>query len=131
MKRRNAPLFAALLVAGFSTYATSGADAAKPVLKVDSVTASAVSGAPNRLVIHATGAVNSGGWQSPRLRVKIVPESKEMIIVFVAIPPAVKKTVVQAVLPVRATLTVLMPKEQVVSVKVASETNSVSAKIVR
>jgi hypothetical protein len=133
MKRRKAMALAALLVAGISTSATSGADAAKPVFKVDTVVATAEAGAPHKLVIQAKGAVRSGGWEKPKLRVKeiVVPKPGEMIIVFVAIPPPPKTMVVQAVLPVQATITVPMPKDNVTTVKVSSETNSVSAKILR
>lgn len=133
MKRCNALVFAALLVAGLSTSATSRADAAQPVFKIDSVTASVAAGAPHKLVINAKGAVRTGGWENPRLRVKqiTVPESDTMTVIFVALPPPPTSMVVEAILPVQATITVPMPKGHITTVKVASETNSVSAKIGR
>jgi hypothetical protein len=132
MKRRNALALAALLVAGISTSATSGADTAKPIYKVDSVTVSVKPNAPNSLVIEAKGAVRTGGWEKPKLRVKeVVTNQSEMVIVFVAIPPSPKSMVVQSVLPVEATVTVPMPKKPIATVKVATETNSVTAHVAR
>jgi len=133
MKRRLASAALALLVAGIPLSAASGVDAAQPVFKVDSVTVSIAKDQPNKLIINAKGAVRTGGWEKPRLKVKEVsiPESDTMVVVFVAIPPAPKATVVQAILPVQATVIVTMPKSPVTKIKVAGETNSVSAKIVR
>ena len=132
MKRRNTLAVAALLVAGISSSATSG-DAARPIYKIDSVTASPEG--PHKLVIDVKGAVRTGGWDNPHLRVKEVKETAtpqpQMIVVFVAIPPAPKSMVVQAILPVQATVTVPMPKQPIKIVKVAGETNSVTAKIAR
>lgn len=131
MKRRNALALAALLVAGVASSATSGVVAAQPVYKVDSVSASVPKGT-NKLVVNATGAVRSGGWEKPRLKVKEVSAPDDtMIIVFVALPPPPKSMVVQAVLPVQATVTVPMPNHKITTVKVATETNSVVAKISR
>src|SRR6185503_5711949 len=100
---------AALLVAGVASSATSGDVAsAQPVYKVDSVSASVPKGT-NKLVVNASGAVRTGGWEKPRLKVKEVSAPDDtMIIVFVALPPPPKSTVVQAVLPVQATVTVPM-----------------------
>jgi hypothetical protein len=127
MKRRNALALAAMLVAGVSSSATSG-DAARPVYKIDSVTASP-EGA-HKLVIDVKGAVRTGGWGSPHLRVKesSAPQP-QMIVVFVAIPPPPSTMVVQSVLPVEAKITVPMPKPHVTVVKVAGETNSMTATI--
>ena|ERR1700761_7579516 len=130
MKRRNTLAVAALLVAGISSSATSG-DAARPIYKIDSVTASPEG--PHKLVIDVKGAVRTGGWDSPRLRVKEVKETAtpqpQMIVVFVAIPPAPTTNVVQSVLPIEAKITVPMPKPHVTVVKVAGETNSMTATI--
>jgi hypothetical protein len=131
MKRRNAPVLSALLVAGIATSATSGVVAAQPVYKVDSVSASVAKGS-NQLVIQARGAVRTGGWEQPRLRVKeIFTPDDAMVVVFVALPPPRKSVVVQAVLPVQARVTVPVPSRKITSVKVAGETNSVTAKIAR
>jgi hypothetical protein len=131
MKRRNALVLSALLVAGLATSATSGVVAAQPVYKVDSVSASVVKGS-NQLVIQAKGAVRSGGWENPRLKVKAFSAPDDaMIIVFVALPPPPKSVVVQAILPVQARVTVPVPSRKIISVRVAGETNSVSAKITR
>jgi hypothetical protein len=131
MKRRIASAVGALLVAGASLAAASSVNPPKPVYRVDSVSAAAAPGAPNRLVIQAQGAVRSGGWENAKLRVRTATKANTMIIVFVAIPPAPNAIVVQAVLPVKATVTVPMPKATVTTVQIAGETNSVSAKILR
>jgi hypothetical protein len=47
----------------------------------------------------------------------------------VAIPPPLASAVVQSVLPVEAKITVPMPKPHVTVVKVAAETNSMTATI--
>jgi hypothetical protein len=131
MKRRNAPILAALLVAGVTTSATSGEVAAQPVYKVDSVSASVAKGT-SRLVIQARGAVRTGGWENARLKVKELSTPQDtMVVVFVALPPPPRSMVVQAVLPVRASVTVPMPNPRIKSVRVAAETNSVTAKIAR
>lgn len=131
MKRRHAPVLAALLVAGVVTSATSGVATAQPVYKVDSVFASVAKGS-NRLVIQAKGAVRTGGWERPRLEVKERNVTDDtMIIVFVALPPPPKSVVVQAVLPVLARVTIAVPSRKIMAVKVAAETNSITARIAR
>jgi hypothetical protein len=127
MKRRIASAVAALLVAGVS--AASAGSAAAPVYKIDSVTAVQK---PHELVIEAKGAVRTGGWEKPKLRVEQWPDTNTMVVVFVAIPPPPQKMVVQAILPVHAKLTVpLKENAEVTEVRVAGETNSITTKIAR
>jgi hypothetical protein len=128
MKRRIAMAAAALLVAATSLAAAAGGSPAKPVFRIDNAKATAERG---KLVIEANGAVRTGGWENPRLRIERSKTSDEMIIVFVAIPPAPKSMVVQAILPVKAKVTVPMPAAAITEVRIAGETNSVVTKIVR
>ncbi len=133
MKRQIASAIVALLVAGATLAAASSVSSPKPVFRVDSASAAAQPGSPNRLVIQAQGAVRSGGWENARLRVKEIPSNKPntLIIVFVAIPPKPSEMVVQSVLPVQATVTVPMPKASITEVQIAGETNTITAKILR
>jgi len=131
MKRRIASAVCALLVAGASLAAASSISPAKPVFRVDTATAKADPRTPRQLVVEAQGAVRSGGWENARLRVKTSQKANTMMIVFVAIPPAPHAMVVQAVLPVKATVTVPMPDKGITEVQIAGETNTVTAKILR
>ena len=117
---------AALVLAAVT--ATAAPAAPKLVDKVDTVGAKMVG---KKLVVTATGAVNSGGWTAPLLRVKEVrvPESDTEVIEFVATPPPADAVVVQALVPVTATGTFALPPYAVVQVKVVAESNSVTAPI--
>jgi hypothetical protein len=124
--RRFAPAILLALVALYA--APASAAAAKLVYKVDQVTAKIES---RKLVITVTGAVRSGGWLRPRLRVKQpwIPESDTVVVEFVATPPSERAMVIQAILPVDAKLSAPLPHYGAVQVKVVAETNSVTAPI--
>ena len=108
--------------------ATATVAAPKPIYKVDSVSAKTVG---RNLIITASGAVSSGGWTLPHLRMSEShkPESDTEIIEFLATPPPPSTVVVQALLPVTASATLALPPYGVVQVKVVAESNSVTTRI--
>jgi hypothetical protein len=121
-------IVAAALSALAAATATGAGAAPKLIYKVDKVTATTVH---NRLVVTATGAVNSGGWTSPRLHMKEfhIPESDTEVIEFLATPPGASEVVIQALLPVSVTEKFPLPHYGTVQVKVVAESNSVTAPI--
>jgi len=108
--------------------ATATAAPAKPIYKVDAASVKIVG---RNLVVTASGAVNSGGWTAARLHLKETykPESDTEVIEFLATPPPPGEVVVQALLPVTATVTLALPRYAVVQVKIVAETNSVTTPI--
>ena len=107
------------------------ADAAAPpklVFRVDHATATI---SHRHLVITARGAVRSGGWLKPTLRVleASAPEARTIEVDFVARPPRHGAAVVQAILPATAKLEAGLPRYGAVEVKIVSETNSVTVPI--
>jgi hypothetical protein len=117
---------AALVLAAVT--ATAAPAAPKLIYKIDTVSAKTVG---KKLVVTATGAVNSGGWSAPLLRLKEVrvAESDTEVIEFLATPPAADAVVVQALIPIAATATFALPPYAVVQVKVVAESNSVTSPI--
>ncbi len=129
MERLMAAAVAVLLVA--VTAAAAGPNSAIPVLRVDSASAAPAPGAPRKLVIEAEGAVRSGGWAHPQLWVKLSAEKDILYLEFVARPPSPRAAVVQATVPVKAMVTVPMPGPSIKEIRIAGETNTVVAKILR
>jgi len=117
-------LLAALLLVSAPVDATAAR--AQRVYKVDHVSVS-VEG--RKMTITATGAVRSGGWDNPRLHIKDAraPEAHTLVIEFLATPPSRKEAVVQALLPVSATLTTGLAPYGTTEIKVEAETNSQTA----
>jgi len=107
--------------------ATATAAQAEPKLiyKVDKVTAAIIR---NRLVVNASGAVNSGGWTLPRLHLlPHKPEADTEVIEFQAMPPLADAVVIQALLPISTTAVFPLPHYGVTQIKVVGETNAVMA----
>jgi len=101
----------------------------RPVFRVDGVSASIQD---RKLVVHADGAVSSGGWRHPRLIIK--PSAQEASVLemdFVADPPQPNHVFVQELLPIGADLSTDLPKAGTLAVSVASQTNEVTAQIRR
>ena len=99
------------------------------ILRVDRVSASIDN---SQLVIDAAGAVGSGGWDHPRLRiVKASLPAPILAVEFLADPPTPHRVVIEELLPVKATLAVRLPKTSVVAVSVASQTNTITTEIRR
>jgi len=119
-------LFVLLLFAVAVPFAS--ASPAKLVYRIDHATARIEH---NRLVIAASGAVSTGGWQKPRLRVHEVPtvDGETLDVEFVATPPRHRAAVVQAILPVRAQLDARWPHGVVVEVKILSQTNALTVPV--
>lgn len=99
-----------------------------PVYKVDNATAQ-VTG--HKLTISVTGAVRTGGWQNPQLRVKPqhAPETDTLEVEFLATPPAKDATVIQALLPVSTTITTGLPRYATTKVKIVAESNAITVPI--
>ena len=119
-----------ILVAALSLATPAIAGDAKLIYRIDSATAKIEK---HHLVISAQGAVNSGGWNSPHLRLKeiVVPETKTLQVIFVAIPPPPQKAVVQALLPVSASTVAKLPRYGAKEIRIVAETNSIVVPITR
>ncbi|HEY0282738.1 MAG TPA: hypothetical protein VGC27_08950 [Rhizomicrobium sp.] len=112
---------------------TTGIAAAAPaklVYRIDRATATI---AHNRFVIVARGAVSTGGWEKPLLRLQktSVSEASTLEVEFVATPPHPRAAVAHAILPVSARLAAPLPRTGVVQVKIVSQTNSVIVPVTR
>jgi len=129
--RRSALAFAAaaLVLAASVPASAAGTTRNTLIYKVDSATAR-VTG--RKLTISAQGAVSTGGWENPQLRVKPqrVPETNTLVVEFVATPPTRDAVVIQALLPVSATVTVGLPRYATTKVRVVAQTNGITTEIV-
>lgn len=127
MRTRTALL---ILVATLSLAAPASAGSARLIYRIDSATARIEK---HHLVISAKGAVRTGGWNRPDLRLKeiTVPETKTLQVIFVAIPPPSKQAVVQALLPVSARKVTKLPRYGAKEIEIVSETNSIVVPITR
>ena len=108
---------------------TEGAAASpKLVFRIDHATATI---SHRHLVITARGAVRSGGWVKPTLRVleASAPEAKTIEVNFVARPPQRSAAVVQAIVPVSAKIMTGLPRYGAVEVRIVSESNSLTVPI--
>jgi len=84
----------------------------------------------NKLIVDVSGAVSSGGWRHPRLRVKpSPPEAAILQMEFVADPPPPKRVFVQELLPIITELKTGLPKYETVAVSVSSQTNEITTQI--
>ena len=112
---------------------TTGVAVAAPAKLVYRIDRAAAMIEHNRLVITARGAVSTGGWANPllRLREASAREAATLEVEFVATPPRHRAAVAQAILPVSARLAARRPRQGVVQVKVVSQTNSVMVPIAR
>jgi hypothetical protein len=112
-----------------SLLAASSADAAagkaQLIYKVDHASVS-IEG--RKMIVNASGAVKTGGWENPKLHIKEVraPEADTLVIEFVATPPSKDAVVIQALLPVTATLTAPLAPYGTTLVKIVAESNSVT-----
>lgn len=112
-----------------STPASAGRTSRNTLIyKVDSASAH-VTG--RKLTISAQGAVSTGGWQNPHLRAlpQHEPETDTLVVQFVATPPPKNVAVIQALLPVSATVTIRLPRYATTKVKVVAKTNTVTTAI--
>jgi hypothetical protein len=127
MRTRTALIF---LVLALSFAAPAQAGEAKLIYRIDSATAKIEK---HHLVISAKGAVRTGGWNRPHLRIKeiSVPETATLQVIFVAIPPPPSQAVVQALLPVSARKVAKLPRYGAKEIRIVTETNSITVPITR
>ena len=98
--------------------------AEKRVWRVDSVVATR---AGNTVVVQVKGAVKSGGWSHPRLKLAH-GDGHTLAVEFLAQPPAPDAAVITALMPVTAKVT-LRARRGMVTVKAVAEANDVTAQI--
>jgi hypothetical protein len=122
---RVAQLAALLLACG--TMLASAAPGERRIYKLDSVIAN-VKG--RTLTIQAKGAVQTGGWRKPRLHMLHSPDAHTVEVELLALPPPPEMTVIQALVPIEATLHV-RTRRHIVSVRAEAEANEVTAQVLR
>ena len=85
----------------------------------------------HRLFVAASGAVSTGGWKKPQLRLHETPtrQGETLQVEFVATPPRHRAAVAQAILPVRAQFSAPLPHAGVIQVKIVSQTNAVTVPV--
>src|ERR1700748_309517 len=113
------PILAALLLA---TAPASAAD--KRVFRIDSLIATQKDG---NILLQAKGAVPTGGWTKPRLHV-MHGDGHTLTVEFLASPPPSGMTVIDAVVPVAASLEI---KGKATSVHVLADENEMTSQILR
>ncbi len=94
----------------------------KRVLRIDSLLASQKGGV---ITLQAKGAVQSGGWTRPRLHV-MHGDGRTITVEFLATAPPPGMTVIDAVVPVTASVAV---KGRAASVHVLAEENEVTSQV--
>jgi hypothetical protein len=116
------------LLAGALLASPAAAAGPKQIYKVDGAAASIHD---NKLMIIATGAVVTGGWSKPRLRLKPghKPENNTLEFEFLALPPGPNDAVIQSLVPVTATLATRLPPYGVTQIRIEAQTNSAVAEI--
>ena len=96
----------------------------KRVLRIDSLIASQKKGV---ISLTAKGAVQSGGWTSPRLHV-VRRDSRTLTVEFLATPPPPGMTVIDAVVPVTADAQI---KGRASSVHVLADQNEITSQVLK
>ncbi len=115
-----------LLAASLLLCAQPALAADKRIYKIDSVVATQKDG---RVVVQVHGAVQTGGWKSPRLHIIPSDSSRTLTIEFVASPPPAGMVVIDALLPVTATAE--FKSQGKGSVKVVASANEMTAQILK
>jgi hypothetical protein len=98
--------------------------AEKRVLRIDGLIASQKNGI---IQLQAKGAVQSGGWTKPRLRV-IHGDGRAISVEFLATPPPPGMTVIDALVPVTAEARV---KGRAASVHVLADQNEITSQVLK
>ena len=117
-------LLPALLLPCLALIASPACAGEKRVFRIDSLIASQKGGA---IALQAKGAVQSGGWSKPRLRV-LHNDGKVLTVEFLATPPPADMTVIDALVPVTA---VAELKGRATSVRVQADQNEVTSQVLR
>ncbi|MBV9548935.1 MAG: hypothetical protein JO256_04605 [Alphaproteobacteria bacterium] len=117
-------MFRSVLFLLFLTALPAFAAPEKRVWRVDSIVATQ-SGA--NVVVQVKGAVQSGGWHHPHLKVAH-GDTHTLVVEFLAQPPGATATVISGLLPITATVTV-RADHAIVSVKALAEANEVTTQV--
>lgn len=96
----------------------------KRVLRIDGLIASQKNGV---ITLQAKGAVQTGGWTKPRLRV-MHGDGRTITVEFLATPPPMGMTVIDALVPVTADVRV---KGRAASVHVLADQNEITSQVLR
>jgi hypothetical protein len=115
-------LFLPSLLAFLALLASPALAGEKRVFRIDSLIASQKGG---MIELQAKGAVQSGGWSKPRLRV-LHNDGKVVTVEFLATPPPSDMTVIDALVPVSAATEL---KGRAASVRVQADQNEVTSQI--
>jgi hypothetical protein len=129
MKSRAAFVMFALLAAMAPAHgapAHAAATAQKLVYKIDSVIATVRGG---HVTIQVKGAVKSGGWKAPRLKL-MRSDPHSIVVSFLASPPRPGAPVIQGLMPIGANLVAPMRKG-VVSVRAVSDANEMTTQLLK
>jgi hypothetical protein len=94
------------------------------VLRIDGLIASRKNGV---IILQAKGAVQSGGWTKPRLRV-MHGDGRTITVEFLAVSPPPGMTVIDALVPVTAQARV---KGRATSVHVIADQNEITSQVLR
>jgi hypothetical protein len=113
-----------LVVLALFVLAAPAQAAEKRIWRVDSVIATRAGGT---VVVQVKGAVQSGGWKRPRLKLSH-GDNHTLVVEFLAQPPAANANVIAALLPVTAKAT-LKAGRSALTVKALAEANEVTAQI--
>jgi hypothetical protein len=98
--------------------------AEKRVFRIDGLIATQKKGV---ILLEAKGAVPTGGWTKPRLHV-MHGDGKTLTIEFLATPPPPGMTVIDAVVPVTASVEI---KGRATSVHVLADENEMTSQVLR
>jgi hypothetical protein len=104
--------------------ATPAFAADKRVYKIDSLIASMKRGV---IVVQASGAVQSGGWSKPHLRV-LHNDGHTITVEFLAAAPPPGMTVIEAIVPITATAQI-KARGRIASVHAFAEANEITAQV--
>lgn len=115
-------LLSAPAFAGDRFVMASGAE--KKVWRIDSLIATLNNGV---ITVRAKGAVQTGGWHNVRLKL-IRSDARGAVFAFVGAEPAPGMTVIEAVVPVSATIQL---KSRVASVRVMAQNNEITSQVLR
>jgi hypothetical protein len=96
----------------------------KRVLRIDSLIASQKDGA---ILVQARGAAPTGGWTKPHLHL-MHGDGHTITLEFIATPPPPGMTVIDALVPVTATLSV---KGRAASVHVLADENEITSQVIK
>ena len=115
-----------LLTASILLCAQPALAADKRVYKIDSVIATQKAG---RVVVQVSGAVQTGGWKSPRLHVIASDNNRTLTLEFGATPPPAGMVVIEALLPVTASAE--FKSQGKATIKVVASANEMTAQILK